>query len=155
LDGSERQRARLDWLARPVTLAFPDYRIALVRTLAGEGYGLLDAQAAFLGGDTAGARRILDVAALGRLSIAPEDRTLDVLFPEASLRAALGDVRGAVAWLDPTLNVLAKTPPQSLSEPTRAGSLIRAMALRARLAALLHDSAGAALWSKPLAILRN
>jgi tetratricopeptide (TPR) repeat protein len=155
LDGSERQRASLDWLARPVTLAFPDYRIALVRTLAGEGYGLLDAQAAFLGGDTAGARRILDVAALGRLSIAPEDRTIDVLFPEASLRAALGDVRGAVAWLDPTLNVLAKTPPQSLSEPTRAGSLIRAMALRARLAALLHDSAGAALWSKPLAILRN
>ncbi len=155
LDGSERERARLDWLARPVTLAFPDYRMALVRTLAGEGYGLVDAEAALLAGDTAGARRILDAAAPARLSNAPEDRTLDYLFPEAALRAALGDVRGAVDWLDPTLTVLSKTPPQSLSEPTRAGSLVRAMALRARLAALLGDSAGAALWAKPLAILRN
>ena len=155
LDGSERERARLEWFARPVTLAFPDYRMSIVRTLAGQGYDLLDAQAALVAGDTAGSRRILDAAAPGRLSIAPEDRTLDVLFPEASLRASLGDVRGAAGWLDPTLNVLAKTPPQSLSDPTRAGSLLRAMALRVRLAALLNDSAGVALWSKPLAILRN
>lgn len=155
LEGSERKRAQLEWLARPVTLAFPDHRIALVRTLAGEGYALVDAQAALLRGDSARARRILDAVAPSRLSNPPEDRTLDYLFPEASLRAALGDVRGAVAWLDPTLEVLSKTPPQSLSDPTRAGSLVRAMALRARLATLLGDSAGAALWAKPLAILRN
>jgi tRNA A-37 threonylcarbamoyl transferase component Bud32 len=154
LDTVDQQQARLDWLARPATIAFPDHRLSVIRDLAGQGFDLVDAEAALLAGDTASVRRILDAAAPARLSNAPEDRTLDVLLPEASLRAAIGDVRGAAAWLDPTLRSLARTPPQSLSEPARAGCLIRAMALRARLAAMLGDSAGAVLWSTPVALLR-
>jgi tRNA A-37 threonylcarbamoyl transferase component Bud32 len=154
LDEQQRQQARLEWLARPATLAFPDHRLPVIRELAGQGYDLVDAQMALLAGDTASVRRILDIAAPARLSNAAEDRTLDVLFPEASLRAAIGDVRGAVAWLDPTLSALAKTPPQSLGDPARAGCLIRAMALRARLAAALGDSQAVKLWSRPLRILR-
>src|SRR6266511_3168739 len=154
LDAQQREQARLEWLARPATLAFPDHHLPVIRELAGHGYDLVDAQAAFLAGDTAAVRRILDVAATARVANAPEDRTVDVLFPEASLRAAIGDVRGAIAWLDPTLSALARTPPQSLGDPARAGCLIRAMALRARLAASLGDSQTATLWSRPLRILR-
>jgi len=154
LDAQQREQARLEWLARPATLAFPDHHLPVIRELAGHGYDLVDAQAAFLAGDTAAVRRIVDVAAPARVANAPEDRTVDVLFPEASLRAAIGDVRGAIAWLDPTLSALARTPPQSLGDLARAGCLIRAMALRARLAASLGDSQTATLWSRPLRILR-
>ncbi len=155
LGDPEQQRARMDWLARPATIAFPDHPMPVLRRLAGEGYDLVDAQAALLRGDTTAVRRILGAAASARLSNAAEDRTLDVLYPEASLWAALGDARKAAGWLDPTLAALANTPPQSLTDPTRVGCLIRAMALRVKLARLLGDSETAALWSRPFAILRS
>ena len=83
----------------------------------------------------------------------PESVTLDALFPETWLLAALGDTREAISWIDPTLNALAQTAPRVFGDPARAGSLVRALALRAELAHRAGDQAGAARWARVVAVL--
>jgi hypothetical protein len=144
-------------LAYPATIAFPDYPLESISALAGKGDNLVDAQAAYLRGEPDTVRAILMriQATRGPALRLPEVLTLDAVFPEASLLAALGDERAAIAWLDPTLGTLARTGPQLFADALRAGPLVRALALRAELAASVGDTAGArryasivvALWS--------
>ena len=148
-----RQQARLQWLARAATLAFPDYRFKSIAKLAGAGDYLLDAQAAFLRGDTAFVLRLYVELRTARRHLPPSQLTLDALYPEAWLLAALGDESAAIAWLDPTLVSLLSTPPEVFTEPARAGSLVRAMALRADLAERVGDHAAAARWAAAVAAL--
>ena len=61
--------------------------------------------------------------------------------------------RGALAWIDPTLNSLSATAPGVLADFTRAGALIRTMILRAELARALGDQATAAGWARAVALL--
>jgi hypothetical protein len=145
-----RQLARLQWLARAATLAFPVYPSRLISKLSGRGDYLLDAQAAFLHRDTAAVRQMFVDLEAARRGEPPADVTLDALYPEASLRAALGDDRGAIAWLDPTLAALPATDPETFTDPTRAAALVRAIALRAELAERVGDRAAAARWAHVL-----
>ncbi len=153
VDPGSRASARLEWLARAATLAFPDVRLRSISRLAGSGDYLVDAEAAFLRGDTATVRRILGDLRVVRRRYAPSDLMLDALYPEAWLIAAMGDDRAAINWLDPTLNSLTAIAPQTLADPARAGALVRAMALRAELADHIRDSGTAASWARAVAIL--
>jgi hypothetical protein len=81
------------------------------------------------------------------------DLTLDALFPEAWLLAALGKPREAIDWLDPTLGTLSASAPQAFVDPARAGALVRAMVLRADLAERVGDRAGAARWARIVTVL--
>ena len=120
------------------------------------GDDLLDLQAAWADGDTLAVRRGLNTMREGRREILPADLTLDALYPEAELLNALGDRRGAAAWLDPTLQALfqvAPHAPTSRISAVRAAALVRAMALRARLAEGLGDREGAARWAAAVRIL--
>ena len=146
-----RQQTRLQWLARAATLAFPDYRFKSIPRLAGTGDYLLDGQAAFLRGDTAAVRRLFAELETARRHLPPAQLTLDALYPEAWLLAALGDEKAAITWLDPTLVSLLSTPPEVFTDPARAGSLVRAMALRADLAERVGDHAVAARWAAAVA----
>ena len=146
-----RQQARLQWLARAATLAFPDYRFKSITKLAGAGDYLLDGQAAFLRGDTASVHRLYAELRAARRHLPPAELTLDALYPEAWLLGALGDDRAAIEWLDPTLVSLLSTPPEVFTEPARAGSLIRAMALRADLAVQVGDHVASARWAAAVA----
>lgn len=149
----QRRSARMQWLARPATLAFPDQILQAITTLADSGDDLLDVQKAYAGGDSAAVRRFKAARAIVRRRFAPADLTLDALYPEARLLAAIGDDRGAIAWLDSTLNALSGTAPQVFEDPARAASLTRAIALRADLAERVHDKTTATQWAHIVTIL--
>ena len=143
-----RQEQRMEWLARPATLAFPVYRFKSIPDLVGAGDYLLDAEAAFMRSDTVALRRKFGELHAARRYWNPEDLTLDTLYPEAWMLAALGDDRAAIAWIDPTLDALLSSPPEIFLDPPNAGALVRAMALRAELAARVGDRAGSARWAR-------
>ena len=150
---SARLALQLEWIARSETLAFPDHRFATLPALAGAGDYLVNAQLAFLRGDSASVRAILRRVQQARRQTPPGDLGLDALFPEAWLLAGLGDDRAAAAWLDPTLNALEEAAPNATPDPAREGGLVRAMALRADLAARMGQPGEARRWAKAVAIL--
>ena len=79
--------------------------------------------------------------------VPPAEVVFDALYPEAWLIAAVDGPRASADWLDPTLNALATTDPEVFADVTRAGSLVRAMVLRAELAEKMGDRATAARWA--------
>jgi tRNA A-37 threonylcarbamoyl transferase component Bud32 len=147
-----RKRQRLLWLARPATLAFPAYEFSSIPRLVGQGDYLLDAQAAFLRGDTVTVKQLFaDLGSARRFERA--DVTLDALYPEALLLSLTGDVTGAVEWLEPTLDGLRTAEPELFLDPTRAAALVRAAALRADLADRIGDHEQARRWATVVSIL--
>jgi hypothetical protein len=150
---SELTAARMVWLAWPATLAFPNYELAAIEDLSGDGDHLLDLQAHWAAGDSGSVRGGLDSLSVVRQQYVPASRTLDALYPEAELLVALGDLQGACDWLDPTLRTLPQVAPHNLTSPIRAASLMRAAALRARLAERLGDHAGAQRWASAVVTL--
>ena len=150
---SNRGLERSTWLARAATLAFPDFLLTAIHQLAGSGDYLLDGLAWLQSGDTTSVRRMLEDLRKTRQSIPPSERALDALYPEACLLVELGDLHGAVAWVDPTLGALPGIAPGMLEDPIPAGALVRTMALRAELASRLGDKAAAAQWAKMVVTL--
>jgi hypothetical protein len=136
------------WLIRSAVLAFPDYRLRVLsqprQTTAGP---QLSVTAAASVGDSVTVRRSLAQLATARRSLRPADIMIDGVFPESAALFAIGDARGAVAWLDPTLRALRFSASQDLTTVARAGSLVRAMALRADLATRLDDTLTARRWA--------
>lgn len=145
---SPRQSARRDWLARAATLAFPDYRFGVVATRGETGLPLGDLAAASFASDTVRVRRILADVSAARRWLRAADITPEGFLPEASALVRIGDVAGAIARLDPTLNAIRSTASQDLAYPSQAGSLVRAMVLRADLAKRTGDAAAARLWAR-------
>jgi hypothetical protein len=149
----ERLDARLEWLARPATLAFEHHRMRVLRDLHGQGDPLLDAQAALLASDTAGVLRYFQEIGQRRKYYTPEVLTLDGLYPESALLAATGRRAQALEWLEPTLTTLAGGAPLTFHDPARAGALMQALVLRADLAVHLGDRRAAARWARLVAML--
>lgn len=149
----DRATPRAVWLARAAMVSFPDQPFATIAELEHTGEALIDAQAASMRQDSATVRAFLRAVAPQRLANDPADRTIDFVFSEAALYAAVNEPRRAAHWLDSTLHVLPRVPRQSLSDPVRAGTLVRAMVLRADLAARLRDDRTAARWAAAVALL--
>jgi tRNA A-37 threonylcarbamoyl transferase component Bud32 len=147
IEPAARLGQRLEWLARSATLAFPSYRLGSIAALARKGDWLVDAEASYARGDVPAARRGFKDVRAARLKTVAADRAFDALYPEAWLLAACGEDRMALDWIDPTLDSLSRTAPEILMDPVRAGSLVRAMALRAELAARVGDATDAAKWA--------
>ena len=148
-------------LARAALLALPDLDFDSIPGLDSTGSGAL--LRAWHARDRAAVRRIVEARGSDRregMVRAPEV-TLDALRAEAGLLAAVGDTARAADWLAPTLDSLALAAPQTLANVGNAGSLVRAMVLRATVAAQLGDVgtarrwalAVAALWSAPDPVL--
>ena len=149
----ERTALRLEWLARPATLAFADVRLATLNSLAGMGDYLVDAQVAFTRADTAAIERTLDGVASARRWLHPADLTFDALLPEAWLLTSIGKDEAATAWLDPTLGAVRFMVPQVLATPDQAGPFVRSAALRALVADRLGDRRTARSWAGVVTIL--
>jgi tetratricopeptide (TPR) repeat protein len=147
----DREAAVDRWLVRAATLAFPRHEFASLRDLADRDNPLLAFEIPWADHDTASASRQLHEREKSR--VAPEHMTLDGLCQEAEVLAALGDPRGAVQRLAPTLAVLPRKAPRELANAVRAASLMRALALRAGLQAQLGDHAGAARWAAAVVTL--
>ena len=153
LPPAQRRSARMGWLARPATLAFASHRFESLQTLAGQGDYLLDAQAAWARGDTVGVRAELDRMRDVQSQYQPANLTLDTLYPEVALLVELGAWAEAAAWLDPTLRTLPQVAPSTLGAPQIVAALVRAAALRARIAERLGDMHDARAWASAVVIL--
>jgi serine/threonine-protein kinase len=149
----ERSPARLLWLGRPATLAYSGHSLAAIEDLEDQGDYVLDLQAAWARGDSLAVRTELAEIFNARLGVNPAVLTIDGLLPEAELWFALGDLEAAAALLDPTLGVLPHVAPDVLASPARVASLVRAAALRAKIAAGLGDSEGARQWARAVELL--
>jgi serine/threonine protein kinase/tetratricopeptide (TPR) repeat protein len=145
--GEDRDQAVQMWMHLPILVGFPAFHFPEVARFAGAGTGLLGADAAFLRGDTAAALRALQPDPAARASGLPFERTIDLGYGTAWLMAALGLPDSAVASLDLILTELPRTPAQRFLEVYQAGTLVRAMALRAELAEQLGDHKGAREWA--------
>jgi tetratricopeptide (TPR) repeat protein len=153
LVGRIQHEARMQWLGRPAALAFPHYRFRSLAKLVGGGNYLVNAEAAFLRGDTTTVRRVFADLQAARRSAPVQDLTFDALYPEAWLLGSLGDPRAAIAWLDPTLGSLSASAPQAFVNPANAGALVQAMVLRADLAEKAGDHGTAARWARAVIVL--
>jgi tRNA A-37 threonylcarbamoyl transferase component Bud32/TolB-like protein len=144
---SAQERVRVQVLSRPAVLAYPEVKFDVISSIAHSGNYLFDAVSAFHRNDTTSVRRILGNVHSARAWTPAADLKLDALLPEARLIAAMGDVRGAMAWLDPTLESLRMTAPLGLQDPTQTGTLVRSMVLRADLAERIGDRGAAVVWA--------
>ena len=151
VSASERPGLRQRALGRAASLAFGVVTLRALPELAAGGDYLLEAQAAWLRGDSAAVRAALGRIRSSRTPFSPADLTLDALVPEATLLLAMGDAEGARRWLDPTLQLL-RVRATSV-DPIHAGSLVRVLRLREQIALALADDAGAARWRAVAAIL--
>jgi len=96
-------------------------------------------------GDTVEVRRRFDQLRAMRRTTPPAAVSLDALIAEAAVLARHGEERLASEWLDEALaNTRVSTPD---FDAVRAAALVRAMALRAELAARLGDRTGARRWA--------
>ncbi|MEP7324936.1 MAG: hypothetical protein ABI836_03220, partial [Gemmatimonadota bacterium] len=153
LNPPDRAETRAQWLAFPATLAFPSYPFESLESLAGTGDMLLDAQVAFMRGDSNAVIRTLREMQTERKGISSADLTIDALYLESWLWSSLGNPKDAADWLDPTLNALPETSSRLLTEVFRAGPLVRAMILRALLAQTLGDRDTARRWATAVTTL--
>lgn len=149
----ERERTRLEWLARSATLAFPEVHLESLLKLQSKGDELLDAQVAFLEGRPNAALAYFTEIARRRQGVAAGRLTFDALYPEAKLLLLLGDSTRALGWIDPSLEVLHQVEPQVLLDPQAAATLVRTMALRAELAQRAGDFVTARKWARVVATL--
>jgi hypothetical protein len=106
-------------------------------------------------GNKAGTKALLDSVAKNRVGLAPGEVTIEVVYPEAWLRAYVGDTAAAVSSLDNVLRGLPAALPSILAGPPIAASLVRAMAYRAVLASKAHDTETAKKWANAVLQLWN
>lgn len=134
-------------------MSFPQ-NVARVRRLPlREPDFVVEMQQMLAAGDAAGARARLAALSEGRGARRPGDLTLDFAFPEAELYLALGDTARALQELDRSLMALEALPTSVLDRVEETAGLLRAMHLRAELAAARGDARTAARWRGALATL--
>jgi hypothetical protein len=140
-------------LSRPALLAEVQDSLIIARLAAASGNGQVTAAAALSRHDSAAARTQL-ATVVSRWAMVLGPPTPDILLPEARLWLRLGDTSVAKQHLDLVLsNPRAYDPEDLTEEPANVASFIRAMALRAELAAAERDTAGARRWGVAVSTL--
>jgi len=148
-----RERLRLAVLAVPMTLAYETIGVSDVHRRDAGGNYVLKMQWAIAHGDTAAARAELVRQAGLRTRARAGDVAINGTYGEARVLLALHDTGAAVAALDLSLQALPTLGTYLLEQPEQVGCAIRAMALRAELAARAGDRALAARWGNAVSTL--
>jgi len=102
-------------------------------------------------GDTIAVRRELQRQAALRTRARSGDVAINGTYAEARAWLQLHDTAAAIATLDHSLHALPTLGSYLLEQPEQVGCAIRAMALRADLAARAGDHATASLWGRAVA----
>jgi hypothetical protein len=139
--------------AQAAILAFGVHEFRLLESASLRQWPLLAAQASFAHGDADAALATLEGITAGREGFPVEDISIDMVFAEASLLHALGQNHKSSALLDGILLRLPRVQPDNLSRMGRSGPLVRAMALRAELAAEEGDTISAQRWASAVTVL--
>jgi hypothetical protein len=140
-------------LARPQSMLTPCTRGRSVLEIEAPRDRTTRMQKAFARGDRTTFRAISDSIAVRIRTRRPGDLSPDFTFQQAWLRAAFGDTAVAMAQLDRTLRALPGLSASALREPGSAAAIVRAMILRADLAASTGDLETARKWATSVAVL--
>ncbi len=146
---ADRPRITEVWLGRAARIAYPDTRFDELQQLGKGRDGLLAAEAALDRGETGPLHEYLAMRARTDAETSPPE----AVFAEARLLLAAGDTAAATAWLDRMFAAMPRLDPVMLSQVANAAAVVRAMALRADLAARAHDAVLAARWARPVVTL--
>jgi hypothetical protein len=139
-------------LDKPRTLVFP--LLEGSRTLQpGARGGLWEAARALARGDTARVRKELIRVDPVLHQNRPGDVAMEFTLQEATLLVRLGDSSGAALKLDRVLGALPTLGTDLLTEVPQAAALVRAMALRADLAARRSETPVAVRWARAVSTL--
>jgi len=140
--------ARRAALHLAAALSFPQMGIRDAHRGPAGGNYLLSIQSALSRGDAAAVRRGIAAVDRARGGQAAGDVSIQHVYHEAWLLAAVGDTAGAISRLDRSLGALASLGSGLVSEVPQAAGLVRAMALRAELAAAMGDQRVATRWAR-------
>ena len=143
-------QALLDW---PAALAFDELGASSVHRARAGGLLLLEAQWLLATGDTAAVRSELARSAADWSDMPPGEASIPGVFQDARLFLALGDTTAARQQLDRSLNALLLHDLNLVDRVDHSVTLVRAMALRATLAANAGDSRDAREWASALSVL--
>jgi eukaryotic-like serine/threonine-protein kinase len=148
-----REQLRLAVLHVPMTLAFETIGVSDVHRRDAGGDYVIELQWAIARGDTAAVRAELARQAGFRARARAGDVAIDGTFAEAAVLLQLHDTAAAIAVLDFSLQALPTLGTSLLEQPEQVGSAIRAMALRAELAARAGDIGTAIRWARAVTTL--
>ena len=149
----ERQTAaRRAVLSDPAMLAFPQLGAREAHAGPAGGNYLLELQRA-LARDPAAVRAGIAKIDATRGALRAGDVAIDNVYQEAWLLVAVGDTAAALERLDRSLTALPALGTALLDEVPQAAGLVRAMALRAELAAAAGDWTAAARWARAVTAL--
>jgi serine/threonine protein kinase/tetratricopeptide (TPR) repeat protein len=129
-------------------LSFPQMGIRDAHRGPAGGNYLLSLQSALARGDVAAVRSGIAAVERARGGVRAGDVTIQHVYHEAWLLAAVDDTAGAISRLDRSLGALASLGSALVDEVPQAAGFVRAMALRADLAAAIGDRSGAARWAR-------
>ncbi len=147
------EQLRLAVLHVPMSLVFETLGISDVHRRSAGGDYLIEMQWAVAHGDTAAVRAELARQAGFRINARAGDVAIDGTYGEARMLLQLHDTAAAIGLLDFSLQALPTLGTSLLEQPAQIGCAIRAMALRAELAAGRGDAATAARWGRAVAAL--
>jgi hypothetical protein len=143
----EREEVRHDLQDMSDLLAFPA-RARQSATLRPPGSDWLSVSEWLLArGDTAAARAELRQVLQTQASFGPSRLLPAFVYLQGWLSVAVRDTAGGEWLLGLMLDNLAAAPTMLIGEPQQAATLVRAMALEARLASRRHDRAAARRWA--------
>jgi hypothetical protein len=142
-----RAAAHAALLDRPATLEFPEAATVETHRTPGRASYLLDVQAALVRGDSTGARAMLDQVWRLRAGLPAGNVSLVGTYQEARALLLLRDTALVIRRLDAVLMHLADVRSDVLPDAAQTASLVRAMALRADLAAAARDTTNARWWA--------
>ena len=145
-DASSRGLAE-SFITRAATLAGPEKGLLVLDSTSMQTDYLWSAQNAFRRKEAVAVRATIDRIRRARFGHPLEDLSFDAVFPEAALLAGIGDTASASEWLGRVLDAQPRSQPKASGDPVRIGPEMRAMVLRAQLAAGLGDLAAGRRWA--------
>ena len=152
-DGNRRAVARGVLLRRVLSVAMPCVGAASLIGINAATDRMVELEQAVAAGDRPAFRAIYGSMTAYRSLDRPGDTSMDYTYMESWMLAALGDTAGATAHLDRSLEALPTLGGFILNYPAHSAALVRAMGLRAELAAAAGDTASAARWGAAVATL--
>ena len=140
-------------LAEPLSFAYPEVGWTTNDSACLARSYLLQAQLAASNGDGNLVRTYLAQVDTIRHDLLPGEVSIGSVYQEAWLLLQVGDTLAATQRLDASLGALRAMSPNLVPEVRQAAGLVRAMALRADIAAALSDTATARRWAAPVVTL--
>jgi hypothetical protein len=150
---NDRERARADLKSRPLGFTAPCTNAAGSLKIPTPVDKVLRMQQALARRNFTALRAQLDSASAVTRNQRPSDLSVDYTYQLAWLRAASGDTASAIANLDIALGALPSLSAGSLRDVAPAAAAVRAMMLRAELAAADNDLPTARRWASAVATL--